>query len=133
MSLESNKAVVRRYIEEVINGGKHDLIDELFAPEMRERVRGFLAGGDDPFPDGQEEIQSLVAEGETVVAHWILRGTHTGTYFDIPATGKRVEAHAFSIYFFQNGQIVNDLMVFDHLDPLEQIGARIMPPEPPTP
>src|SRR5437660_39450 len=101
MTTESNKAVVRRYIEEVINQGNIDLIDTLFAPNMREKVKGFLAGGDDPFPDGREEIQSLVAEGNTVVAHWILRGTHRAPFLGIPATGTVIEAHGFSIYFFE--------------------------------
>src|SRR3954454_12740988 len=99
MTAESNKTVVRRYIEEVINHGNIDLIDTLFAPNMHDKVKGFLSNGsDDPFPDGREEIQSLVAEGDTVVAHWILRGTHRAAFFDIPATGKPIEAHGFSIY-----------------------------------
>lgn len=128
MTTETNKAVVRRYIEEVINQGQIDVIDELFSPQMREKVRGFLRSGGDPFPDGREEIQHLVAEGNTVVAHWILRGTHRASFLDIPATGKAIEAHGFSIYFFENGQIVNDLMVFDNYDVLEQLGATITSP-----
>ena len=61
MTTETNKAVVRRYIEDVINRGDLALIDILFAPEMRERVKGFLTGGDDAFPDGYEEIRDMVA------------------------------------------------------------------------
>jgi steroid delta-isomerase-like uncharacterized protein len=129
MTLEANKAVVRRFIEEVINQGRVDLVDILFAPKMREKVKGFLAvGADDPFPDGREEIQAMVAEGNTVVAHWILRGTHLAPFHGIPATGKSIEAHGFSIYFLENGQIVDDLMIFDDYDVLEQIGAKIVPP-----
>jgi steroid delta-isomerase-like uncharacterized protein len=130
MTTEANKALVRRYIEEVINQGKLDLIDTLFAPQMREKVKGFLTAGDDPFPDGRAEIQHLVAEGNTAVAHWILRGTHRAPFLGIPATGKAIEAHGFSIYFFEDGQIVDDLMVFDNYDVLEQLWARIMPPRP---
>lgn len=128
MTTESNKAVVRRYIEEVINDGNIDLIDTLFAPAMREKVKQFLTGGGDAsFPDGREEIQHLVAEGNTVVAHWILRGTHRAPYLGIPATGKSIEMHGFSIYFLEDGQIVHDLMVMDNLDALEQLGAKILP------
>ena len=129
MTIETNKAVVQRYIEEVINQGKLDVIETLFAPNMREKVKGFLAGGDDPFPDGHEEIQHLVAEGNTVVAHWVLRGTHRAPFFGIPATSKTIEAHGFSIYFFEDGKIVDDLMVFDNYDVLEQLGATIRPPD----
>jgi hypothetical protein len=63
MSTEDNKAVVRRYIEEVINGGNLKLIDTFFAPQMRAQVRAFLTGGDDAFPDGREEIQDLLPKG----------------------------------------------------------------------
>src|SRR5262245_6001130 len=96
---ETNKAVVRRYIEEVINGKRLELIDELFAPEMRERVRGFLSAEGDPFPDAHEEIRDIVAEGDTVMARWNFKGTHQGTFFDIQATGKSIEMIGFAVYY----------------------------------
>jgi steroid delta-isomerase-like uncharacterized protein len=129
MSAESNKIVVRRYIEEVINGGDLNLIDEFFAPGMRARVRGFLTSGEGAFPDGREQIQEIVAEGETVMAHWILRGTHQNPFMGMPATGKKIEIHGFAVYFFKDGQIVHDLMVMDWLDALEQLGATITLPD----
>lgn len=85
---ETNKAVVRRYIEEVVNQSKVELIDELFAPDMREQVRAHLSSGVGPFPDGHEEIKDIVAEGSTVMVRWNFKGTHMGTYLEIPATGK---------------------------------------------
>ena len=128
MSTEANKAVVRRYIEEVINQGQIDLIDTLFAPAMRERVRGFMSGGDDPFPDGYEEIQDIVAEGNTVMVRWIFRGTHQAIFLDIPATGKRIEITGYGVYHLEDGQIAADTMSMDWLDALEQLGATIGPP-----
>jgi predicted ester cyclase len=100
MSTEANKAVVRRYIEEVVNQGQIDLIDTLFAPAMRERVRGFMSGGDDAFPDGYEEIQDIVAEGNTVMVRWIFRGTHQATFLDSrpPASASRSPAMGSTIW-----------------------------------
>ena len=128
MSLEGNKAVVVRYIEEVINGHQLELIDELFAPNMRAKVRGFLSMDDDAFPDGVEEIQDLVAEGDLVAARWILRGTHRAPFLGIPATGKQIEIQGFSIYRFQDGQIVWDTMSAEWVDAVEQVGGRIVGP-----
>jgi predicted ester cyclase len=128
MSNESNKLVVRRYIEEVINQGNLELIDVFFAPEMRERVRGFLTGGDDPFPDGREEIQDLVAEDNMVMARWIFRGTHQGEFMGIAPTGKTIEITGYGTYRFANEQIVWDTVSFDWLDALEQLGASIHGP-----
>ncbi len=128
MTTETNKAVVRRYIEEVINQGDVALVDVLFAPEMRERVKGFLARGDDPFPDGYEEIHDMVAEGDTVIVRWIFRGTHQGQFMGIPPTGKHIEINGYGTYHLKNGQIVADTMCMDWFDALEQLGATFQLP-----
>lgn len=128
MSTEQNKAVVRRYIEEVINKGNLDLIDTLFAPNMREKVRDFLTNGGDPFPDGQEEIKDMLAEGDKVMVWWLFRGTHQGEFLGIPATGKPFEIVGFAVYDFENGQIVDDLMRMDWYDMLTQVGAQVALP-----
>ena len=128
MSKESNKLVVQRYIEEVINQGKLELIDTFFAPDIGERVRGFLTGSNDPFPDGREEIQDLVAEGNMVMARWIFRGTHHGEFMGIAPTGKPVEITGYGTYRLENEQIVWDTVSFDWLDALEQLGATIHGP-----
>lgn len=127
MSIEANKAVVRRYIDEVINGGDLSLIDTFFAPAMREKVRAFLTSGENVFPDGREEIQDIVAEGDKVIARWIFRGTQQKTFFGIPPTGKKIEITGYGTYYFENGLINWDTIVFDWLDALEQLGATISP------
>jgi steroid delta-isomerase-like uncharacterized protein len=125
---EANKAVVRRYIEDVVNGNKLALIDELFAAERREQVRAFLSSGDEPFPDGHEEIIDIVAEGNTVMVRWNFRGTHLGTYLGIPATGKVITMIGFAVYYLEQGRIVDDLMLTSNYGALKQMGATITPP-----
>jgi len=130
MTLETNKAVVRRYIEEVINRGNLALMDTLFAPELGERVKGFLAGGNSgPFPDGQEEIRDIIAEGNTVMVRWIFRGTHLGAFMGIPPTGKRIEITGYGTYYLENDRIVWDTMSMDWDDAMEQLGATYSIPE----
>jgi predicted ester cyclase len=124
---ETNKAVVRRYIEEVINENKVEVIDELFVPDMREQVRSYLSRGDDPFPDGHEEIKDIVAEGDTVMVRWNFKGTHTGTYLEIPATGKSIEMIGFAVYYLENEQIVDDLMLMSNCGALKQMGVTFTP------
>src|SRR5262245_20355700 len=126
---ETNKAIVRRYIEEVINKKRLELIDELFAPEMREQVRGFLKAGANPFPDAHEEIRDIVAEGDTVMSRWNFKGTHDGMFFDIPATGKSIEMIGFAVYYLENGLIVDDLMLMSNYGALKQMGVTFVPPE----
>ena len=128
MSLEeTNKVIVRRYIEEVINQNKIELIDELFAPDMRERVRGFLTSGESAFPDAHEEIKDIVAEDNTVMVRWNFHGTHRGPFLGVPATGKSIEMIGFAVYYLENGQIVDDLMVMSTYGALKQMGVTITP------
>ena len=125
MTTETNKAVVRRYIEEVINGRNLALIDTLFVPEMREAVRGFATVADESFPDRREELRDIVAEGNTVMAHWVFRGTHRGLFYSIPPTGRQIEINGFAIYYLENGQIAADSMCMDWLDAIEQLGGTV--------
>jgi predicted ester cyclase len=125
MDTERNKAAVRRYIEEAINEGKRELIDELFTPEMAAHVKEFMSG-QTAFVDGREEILDLVAEGNTVMARWSFRGTHTDDFFGVPATGKMVEMIGFSIYYFtEDGKIEDDSMLMSNLGALLQLGAVV--------
>ena len=87
---EVNKTVVKRYIEEVINQGRLDLIDTFFKPEMREQVRGFLTQENNPFADTHEEIKDIVAEGNKVMVRFLFEGVHQGEFLGIPATKKRI-------------------------------------------
>ncbi len=129
MSTENNKTVVRRYIEEVINQGRRELIDEFFAPAMRDRVRGFLSNSGDPFPDGQEEIQDIVAEGDLVMVRLLFRGTHRGEFLGVAPTGKPIEVTGYGTYRLDaNAQIMWDTISFEWLDAIEQIGATVHGP-----
>ena len=128
MSIAANKAVVRSYIEEVINKDKIELIDTFFAPERHDLVRDFLSHDNPPFPDGQEEILDIVAEGEKVMVRWLFKATHLGDFMGIPATGKRIEITGYGTYYFENGLIKWDTICFDWLDALEQMGASLSLP-----
>ena len=61
------KAVVRRFVEEAVNGGHDELIGELFAPEMEESAREWFGAFRASFPDVHMDVVKLVAEGDTVV------------------------------------------------------------------
>ena len=128
MILDTNKSIVQRYINEVLNQGRQELIITLFAPHMHEQVQRIFNDVREAFPDMHETLEDLVAEGNKVMARWTFRGTQGGLFLDIPPTGKHIEITGFSIYYLENGVIVNDYAVLDWLDALEQLGATILPP-----
>ena len=68
-------------------------------------------------------VINIVAEGDMVATQFILKGTHTGTFLDIPPTGKQVSVTGFSIYRIVNGKIIEDWSLSDTLGMLQQLGA----------
>ena len=72
---EANKMVVRRLIDEVLNGGHLELIDELYAPELAEGAKRWIAPFRASFPDVQMELVELIAEGDAVVGRFTCSAT----------------------------------------------------------
>lgn len=116
MSTEQNKAIVRRFMTEVLATGNTDLVDELLAPDYMNRTyntdrAGFkplLGGMRSAIPDLHFEIQELVAEGDAVVARFTTGGTNTGSLMGMPPTGKSFSARGLTYYRLANGKIVED-------------------------
>jgi predicted SnoaL-like aldol condensation-catalyzing enzyme len=125
-TLERNKAIVRRLVEEVMNGGRMELIDELYAPPLAEPARRWIAPFRESFPDFHMDIVELVAEGDTVVGRFRCSGTHLGEWLSHPSTGRRFE-RIDEVYFFRidaEGRIARAWGLEDMLKRLEQLGLR---------
>jgi predicted SnoaL-like aldol condensation-catalyzing enzyme len=108
MAADSNKDVVRRFIEEVLAGGKVDQIDELLAPGYVNRAfgvgleefKGMAADLSAALPDHRIDIEDLVAEGDAVVARY------TGEMRD--RSGKTISVRGLTFYRLAGGKIVED-------------------------
>jgi predicted ester cyclase len=122
---ERNKAIVHRLVTEVLNGGRLDVIDELYAPVLAQEARAWIAPFRASFPDVRMDVIELIAEGETVVGRFACSATHTGEWLGHPPTGRRFEAiDEVGIYRFQDGLIVSAWGLEDNLARLEQLGLR---------
>ena len=116
MSIERNKAVVRRFLTEVLSGRSLDLADEVLAPNYVNRTmgadlaafKGMLTGMTSALTDLLYEIEDLVAEGDAVVARWKMEATHTGSLMGESPTGKKISARGLTYYRLANGKIVED-------------------------
>ena len=122
---ERSKRAVRRLVDEVLNGGRLEVIDELFAPELAEEAKAWIAPFQASFPDMRMEIVALVAEGDTVAARFTCSGTHTGEWLGHPPTGRRFERiDEAAFYRIRDGRIVESWGVEDTQRRLEQLGLR---------
>jgi predicted ester cyclase len=124
VSLENNKALVRREQEELWNHtGNLDAAEELFVPEQAEAARQEAADFRRGFPDVVSIIEDLIAEGNKVAARWRARATHQGEYVGIPPTGKEVEFTGISVYRIEGDRIAESWTEEDDLGLMRQIGA----------
>ena len=128
MSTEQNKAVVRRYVAEVLVGGDVELVDELLGQAYVNRAMGdmdrasfkeWLAAAS-AGPGGRMEIIDLVAEDDVVVARF--------TYAITLPSGEPVTARGFSFYRLADGRIVEDDAITS--PDLMQVFADQMPATP---
>lgn len=76
------------------------------------------------FPDIQSIEQELIVDGDTVVTHRMLRGTHTGEFMGIAPTGKQVIAGGVWLSHFSHGKLKEQWVYFDALGMLQQVGAK---------
>jgi steroid delta-isomerase-like uncharacterized protein len=135
-SAEENKAVVRREMAELFNHtGNLDAVEEVIAPnyvsyeptsgETRgiEGARQFAATFREAFPDLQNTIEDMVAEGDKVVVRFRARGTHQGETeaFGTP-TGKSMEITGITIKRVSEGKIVEAWTNFDAMGMMQQLG-----------
>ena len=139
MSTEANKAIIRRYIEQ-LNRRNEAVIDELVAEDFtadtlhaipvdasgpsvgRDVVRQGYRRNTIVFPDYQVTVEHLIAEGDTVVMHWTHRGTHMGEFLGVPATGREIRGAAVSIYRVADGKIAEVRALWDRAEVWQQLG-----------
>jgi predicted ester cyclase len=143
-ALERNKAVIRRFVEEVQNNKSEAAYDELNDPEFvnlssppgvpsdREGGKEFLWGFLHAFPDSRFTIDDMIAEGDRVVTKKTFTGTHTGDFAGIPATGSRVTLQYVDIMRVREGRIVEHWLSMDQLSFMQQLGVIPTPPSQPS-
>lgn len=136
MSVEENKALVRRYFEEVVNQRNYDLIREIFSTrEMNPiKIEQTITELVEAFPDVEATIEEMIAEGDSVAVRWVDNGTHKGTWRGVAPTGKKIALRGATIFQVKDGKIVAGMGEVDFIGLLRQLGVapalvESMPPE----
>ena len=119
----TGKELVQRLIHEVVNGGRLELIDDLFSPEMAETARVWFGAFRQSFPDLEMTVVETVEEGDRVVGRFLCSATHLGEWRGHPPTGRRFE-DVDEVYFFRvaDGRIVEGWGIEDTLGRFRQLG-----------
>jgi serine phosphatase RsbU (regulator of sigma subunit) len=130
---EENKAIFRRYAEEVGNQRNFELVDEIFEryishqPDGSTLVRGpedvkrFHREFHSAFSNFHINIEEQIAEGDKVVSRYTMRGTHQRAFRGMAPTGKEIELKAVTIFRFSpEGKVVETWDSYDQLSLMRQ-------------
>jgi steroid delta-isomerase-like uncharacterized protein len=132
---ESNKAVIRRFIREVINEDRMDRADDLVVEDFveldplsgqrqgREGLKEVLRTMRAAFPDMHWVVHEMVAEGDTVVTRFSWTGTHRGAFLGVPATGRRVDVKGVVMDELVGGKMSRSRLLMDSLGMMQQLGV----------
>lgn len=131
---ERNKAVIRKFVDEVQNKQDWDAYDELNDPAFvnlsappgvaADRAGGklYLQALAGAYPDGHVTIDDMLAEGDQVVTKKTFAGTNLGEFAGMPATGRRVTIQYVDIMRVHDGRIVEHWLSLDQLSWMQQLG-----------
>ena len=92
-------------------------------PMPRERHEAFARGFYAAFPDMHHTIEDVFATGDQVAVRFVIRGTHTGSFFGIPATGRPITVVANVLMQVSDGMVTKLAGVFDEAGMLRQLGV----------
>lgn len=133
-SIEQNKELLRKAVEEVWNNGNFDNMEKMVSDDFvihfpREELRGieniktFYTELRKAFPDIRFTIVDQIAEENKVVTHWTATGTHKSKFKGIPATGQKVKISAIDIDKISDGKFVECWSNMDELGLMQQLGV----------
>ena len=115
MSVEENKALIRRLVEE--GWANPDILDELVAADFvtlggargLDALKQFLSRVLTGFPDARWAVEDIIAEGDKVVVRFKFSGTHTGEWRGIPPTNKQISFGGAHTYRIAGGKVAEAL------------------------
>jgi len=137
-----NEAIVRRFVDDVWNGGNPDAIETLTTPAFvlhqlvadehhdRESFSSFHAGLSEAVPDLTIDVEDLVVDGHDAVALVRMRGTPERPYQALRPTGESFDVHAFHKYRLADGRVDEVWVMADAVGTMRQLG--LFPPSPGT-
>ena len=118
--------------ELVINEGKIDVLDTAYAadivlhttPEIKgiAKAKAYYANFVTGFSNRQFIVKDMFAQGDKLTKYWEFKGTHTGDFMGIPATGKTIDIEGCTIARMVNGKIVEERDFMDNMSFLKQLG-----------
>jgi steroid delta-isomerase-like uncharacterized protein len=132
--LSDNIEIITRF-EHAFRAGDQATIDKLCnpgmvdhnpAPDQEPTLAGFkqkVSGYTAMFPDLEEDLQDIIASGDTVATRWVVTGSLQQEFMGIPAAGQRIRVEGMNFYRLEDGRVTDIWAQSDALGMLQQLGA----------
>jgi steroid delta-isomerase-like uncharacterized protein len=137
--VEKNIKMYTETWNEIINNGNLDLINAtnftdditlVSSPDNILGIEGFKAYYQNfitGFSDIKFTMVDVFGQGDKIVKHWNFKGTHSGDFFGIPATGKTVDVHGVTLVKMTDGKIAQERDFMDNMVFMQQLGIVSSP------
>ena len=134
---EKNKAIIRRYYEDLWNPWNLEAANALISPEMEfrgslgitvrgiEGFHGYMSTVRSAFPDFHNRVEDLVAEGDKVVARLTYTGTHQGEIFGLAPTGRSIIYPGIAVFRVSGDKIVEGWVMGDRWALFQQLSGPV--------
>ena len=133
MSLDDNKALVRRFIDEIFVQGRPEAVDELLADDFvahtwpstgdpKDDLKAAIARAQGPRGPAFT-IEDMIAEGDRVAVRLTAAATQVGEFMGMPPSGKRYEIGEIHIFRLRDGKVVEHWHQFDQMGMMKQLGG----------
>jgi steroid delta-isomerase-like uncharacterized protein len=120
--------------DEIFNNRNLDYFNEdnfdknitlIMAPENVvgiEAAKAFYSNYLTGFSDIEFTVKNVFGQGENILKHWNFKGTHSGDFFGIPATGNKVDIDGTTLVIMKNGKIAQEQDFLDNMAFMSQLG-----------
>jgi steroid delta-isomerase-like uncharacterized protein len=134
LALSDNIEIITRF-EHAFRAADQATIDELCHPGLADhnpapgeepKLAGFkqkVALFKASFPDLTEDLQDIIASGETVATRWVVTGSLQQELMGIPASGQAIRVEGMNFYRLRDGRVTDIWTQFDGVALLQQLGA----------
>ncbi len=132
---EANKAIVRRFYEEVMSQGNMNLLDEIMAsdfkdhgetlfgsPQGRDTLKQGITASRAVFGDLHVQLHDVIADGEMVGVRGTMRCTHQGEFLGISPSGNELSWNGLALFRIVDGKITERWFNSDSLSITQQLG-----------
>ena len=131
---EQNKTLARRWFEDLFSRGNVDVANEILSTDFvdhlthedergLEELKLYVSIYRTAFPDIQDAVEDIVAEGDKVVVRWTSSGTHQGEFMGVAPTGRHVRFTGMRLFRIAENKIVESWVNIDERGLQEQLGA----------